>query len=222
VPESLAKENRREFSFKKSNPISSFASFKDYSSLYGLFLTLLLLNIAHQAVRTTWSFYVIEKFHWSEQVIGYSLATIGIMYALVQAGLIGFVLKIFGEKGTLYFGFIFYIIGNVLFGLANTTTMMFLSIIPYCLGGVDEPALQGIMTKEVSASEQGKLQGLIMSIISISSIIGHPLMTEIFSYSTRPNGNFYLPSSSLYISAIITFVCLIISYLSLKKMNSSN
>jgi MFS transporter, DHA1 family, tetracycline resistance protein len=221
LPESLSKEDRREFNFKKSNPISSLADFRFYPNLYGLFVTVLLLNIAHQAVRTTWSFYVIERFEWQESTVGLSLAAVGLMYAIVQGGLIGIILKFLGEQKTLFIGFTLYIIGNILFGIASQGWMMFLFIIPYSLGGMEEPAIQAILSRDVPANEQGRLQGLIMSLISISSILGPPLMTEIFHYYTANKTVLYIPGAPLFLGAFLTFICLFLAYFSLKKMNKT-
>ncbi len=218
LPESLAKEERREFSFKKSNPISALTGFKFYPKLYGLFLTVLLLNLAHHAVRTTWSFYVIEKFEWQESTIGFSLAAVGLMYAIVQGGLIGVILKFLGEKKTLFIGFSFYILGNILFGFASQGYIMFLIIIPYSLGGMEEPAIQGILSRDVPSNEQGRLQGLIMSLISISSIFGPPLMTEIFYHFTKNKETLYIPGAPLFLGAGLTFICLFLAYYSLKRI----
>ncbi len=222
LPESLSEENKRPFELKRANPIGSLMNLKKYPSIYGLLFVLLLLNISHQAVRTTWTFYVSEKFSWDEKTIGYSLAMIGLMYAFVQGGLITPLLNLFGRNLTIYIGFVFYIIGNILFGIATEGWMMFLFVIPYALGGMEEPPLQSLISSKVAENEQGQLQGTIMSIISISAIIGPVLMSEVFAYFTKPTAPIYLPGAPLFLSAVLTLGCLISVYFSLRKDKSGS
>ena len=219
LPESLALENRRQFDWAKANPIGSLKHLRKYPVVSGLIVTLVLINIAAHAVQSNWTYYTIYKFKWSEEMIGYSLATVGILVSLVQGLLIRRVIPVLGQKKSIYIGLGFYAVGLVLFGIAWQGWMMFAFLIPYCLGGIAGPTLQGIISNQVPANEQGELQGALTSLVSVTAIIGPLLMNNLFAYSTSKNGLFYLPGASFYLAAILVVIGLVLCVKTLSAHN---
>ena len=120
------------------------------------------------AVQSTWSYYGMLKFQWNEAMIGYSLAFVGVMVAIVQGGLIRKVIPKYGQEKSLYAGMIFYVIGMLLFAFAAQGWMMFAFSVIYCMGGLAGPALQGIISAHVPSNEQGELQGALTSLMRCS------------------------------------------------------
>ncbi|WP_339696618.1 TCR/Tet family MFS transporter [uncultured Roseivirga sp.] len=216
LPESLTPENRRPFSWKRANPIGSLAQLKKYPVIMGLVLSLVLIYIAAHAVQSNWSFFVIEEFQWSEAQIGYSLAFVGLMVALVQGLLIRVAVPKLGQRRAVYIGITFYALGLLLFAFANKSWMMYAFMIPYALGGLAGPTLQAIMSSQLPANEQGELQGGLTSLISVTSIVGPPLMTGIFAYFTT-EGNFYFAGAAFLLGAILTFISVLFAYRTLRK-----
>ena len=216
LPESLAKENRRPFEWKRANPLGSLVQLKKYPSVAGLIISLTLVYIAAHAVQSTWSFYNIGKFNWDEKMVGYSLAFVGFMIALVQGGLIRLIIPKIGQEKSLYIGLLLYSIGMLLFAFASEGWMMFAFCTVYCLGGIAGPALQGIISSHVPPNEQGELQGALTSLMSATSIVGPLLMTNLFSYFTRPTAPVYFPGAPFLMGAVLFLISTILSYRSLK------
>ena len=214
LPESLKPENRRKFDIKRANPIGSLQHLKKYPVILGLVVSLVCIYIAQHAVQSNWTYFTMEKFKWDEAMVGYSLGVVGILVALVQGGLIRIVTPKLGAKRSVYFGLGLYLIGFILFAFASTSWMMFAFLVPYCLGGIAMPALQGIMSNQVPANEQGELQGALTSLMSATSIIGPPLMTNIFAYYTSKNG-LYFPGAPFIVGALFTLCSLIFALRSL-------
>src|SRR5690606_34433196 len=100
----LSLENRRKFDFKRANPLGSLTNLKKYPYILTLVASLFLVYIAGYAPQATWSFYTMEKFHWTEMQVGLSLGFVGLMIAIVQGGLIRVVIPKFGQKKSLFFG----------------------------------------------------------------------------------------------------------------------
>jgi DHA1 family tetracycline resistance protein-like MFS transporter len=221
LPESLKKENRRPFDWKRANPMGTLKNLQRYPALSGLFLSIFLLYIAGHAAQSTWTFYTIEKFHWNVQWVGYSLAFVGLMIALVQGGLIRIVIPKIGQKNSVYVGLVLYIVGFVLFAFATKSWMMFAFMIPYGLGGIAGPALQGIMSSQVPANEQGELQGGLTSMMSVTSIIGPLLMTNLFAHYTAKATGIYFPGAPFLMGAVLTVFSILLAAGSLKKYHSS-
>ena len=211
LPESLDKKNRRKFDIKRANPIGTLMSLKRYPVISGLLICIVLFNIAQHATHSTWTFFTIEKFDWSEKLVGYSLGFIGLLAAIVQGGLIRVIIPKLGNIKSVYFGMIFYILGLSLFAFAEEGWMVFAFAIPLSLGGISGPALQGIMTNKIPDDEQGEFQGGMTSLVSLTAIIGPLLMTNLFSYFTSENSFYYFPGAPFMVGAIISFFGLIIA-----------
>ena len=211
LPESLDKKNRRKFDIKRANPVGTLMSLKRYPVISGLLICIVLFNIAQHATHSTWTFFTIEKFDWSEKLVGYSLGFIGLLAAIVQGGLIRVIIPKLGNINSVYFGMIFYILGLSLFAFAEEGWMVFAFAIPLSLGGISGPALQGIMTNKIPDDEQGEFQGGMTSLVSLTAIIGPLLMTNLFSYFTSENSFYYFPGAPFLVGAIISFFGLIIA-----------
>ena len=221
LPESLDQEHRREFEWKRANPISSVLNLRKYPSALSLVGSLFFIYLAGFALQSTWSYFTIEAFNWDEKMIGYSLGFVGIMVAGVQGGLIRVINPLLGQKRSVYYGLALNTIGFVLFAFASEGWMMFAILIPYCLGGIGGPALQGIISNQVPANAQGELQGSLTSIMSITSIIGPVLMTGLFARFTAPEASFKFPGAPFMMGAILCLVSLIFAMRSLSKHSES-
>lgn len=203
LPESLAPEHRRPFEWKKSNPFSTIAQLAEYKSLLLLFIVIFLSNVGVHAVNSNWSYFAMYKLEWSELMIGLSLAIAGILVGITQAGLAQKAADTLGLGRSIYIGFALYTLGMLLFSLASSTMMMFLFLIPYCLGGIAGPNMMAFTTSQVPKNEQGKLQGGITSLISITSIIGPIMMTSLFAYFTSDKAPIEFAGAPFLLGAIL-------------------
>ena len=217
LPESLDKEHRRPFEWKRANPMGSLLQLKKYKGLGGLVIALIFVYIAGQAVQTTWTFVNIEKFNWSSTKIGISLAVVGLLIAIVQGGLIRFINPKLGNEKSIYVGLGLYALGLFLFAFATESWMMFAFLVPYCLGGIAGPALQAIMSSNVPQNEQGELQGALTSLMSATSVIGPLLMTYLFSWFTRPTAAVKFAGAPFLAGAILMLISVWIAARSMKK-----
>ncbi len=217
LPESLPVEKRRKFEWKRANPIGSLEFLLRYKIILGMVASLVLLYIAAHAIQSTWGYYTMFKFKWDESMVGYSLAFVGLLIALVQGLLIRLIIPKLGQQRSVYVGLSVYALGFLLFGLATEGWMMFVFLIPYCLGGIAGPALQGIMSTQVQPNEQGELQGALTSLMALTSFFGPPIMTNIFSAFTKPGTDYYMPGAVMFTAAFLTIVSAFLARLSLKK-----
>ena len=222
LPESLPKERRRPFEWSRASPVGSLAQLKKYPAVAGLVVSLTLVYIGVHAVQSTWTYYNMEKFHWNEAWVGYSLAFVGLMIAIVQGGLIRIAIPRFGQEKSLYMGLLLYSIGMLLFAFASQGWMMFAFTVVYCLGGIAGPALQGIISNHVPANEQGELQGALTSLMSATSIIGPPIMTNLFAYFTSTKAPVQFPGAPFAAGAFLFLLSTILAYRSLTKEHALN
>ncbi len=94
--------------------------------------------------------------------------------------------------------------------------MMFAFLVPYCLGGIAGPSLQATMTGHVPPNEQGELQGALTSLMSLTSIVGPPLMTNLFAYFTSNKAPIHFPGAAFLLGGILMLISTFIAYNSLK------
>ena len=217
LPESLSKENRRSFDWKRANPIGSLIQIRKYKEIAGLVVSLILIYLAAHAVQSTWTYYNMEKFAWTKKQVGISLGVVGAMVGLVQGVLIRRTMPILGSEKSIYLGLLVYGIGMILFGIATHGWMMYAFTIIYCLGGIAGPALQGLISNHVPPNEQGELQGGLTSLISVTSIVGPPAMTGLFSYFTSTKAPILFAGAPFIAGAFLMIASAIIAYRSLYK-----
>ena len=211
LPESLGQQHRRPFDLRRANPAGSLLQLKRYPMISGLVGCLIFINIAAHATQSTWSYYTMEKFKWNEAWVGYSLGFIGLLVALVQGGLIRFINPRLGGRNAIYLGLCLYMVGFLLFAYAREGWLMFVFLVPYCLGGIAGPALQGIISGGVPPNEQGELQGGLTSLVSATSIVGPPLMTQLFAYFTSSAAPVYFPGAPFLLGAVLTLISLLLA-----------
>ncbi|GAB3927368.1 TCR/Tet family MFS transporter [Mucilaginibacter myungsuensis] len=217
LPESLDKQHRREFDIKRANPIGTLKQLAKYENVIGLAVSLFLIYFAAQAVQTVWTFYTIKKFNWDYRMQGISLACVGVLVALVQGGLIRLTLPKLGYEKSIWIGLLLYAVGLALFAFATEGWMMFAFLVPYCLGGIAGPALQGYISNAVPANAQGELQGGLTSLMSLASIFGPLLMTDIFYFFTRKGAPFQFPGAPYVFGAILMLVSALLAMRNFKK-----
>ena len=217
LPESLSKKNRRDFDIKRANPIGAFLNLKKHPSLMGLMVAIFSLYVASHAIQGNWSYYTMYKFQWDEKMVGISLGVIGVLVGIVQGGLIRLINPILGNQKSIYVGMALYTIGMFLFATATQGWMMFVFLVPYCLGGIAGPAMQSIISSKVPASEQGEIQGTMTSLMSASAIVGPPLMTSVFYFFTHKDAPFQFAGAPFVLGGILMLFSTIVAYFSFKK-----
>jgi DHA1 family tetracycline resistance protein-like MFS transporter len=208
LPETLPKSKRRPFEMKRANPFSAIARLRHFPEIGGLMLIVLLYVIANQVYPSIWAYFTIERFEWSLRTIGLSLAVYGVSAAFIQIFVLKRMLEKFGEEKTAAFG--------IIIGIATFCTIMFLTggktmllMMPIAaLGEMVGPSLQGMMADRVNDDEQGELQGIFTSVISIGTIISPLLMTNVFKIYSAPDAAVYFPAAPFAISAILATAAL--------------
>lgn len=212
LPESLDKVHRRSFQWKRANPFGSLQFLKKTKGIGSLAICYFLIYLAFQSVQGNWNFFTIHRFGWSEGLVGISLAVVGLLVGAVQGGLVRIINPRLGNEKSIYTGFILYAVGLTLFAFASQGWMMFVFLIPYCLGGIAGPSLQSTMAQHVQKNEQGELQGALTSLMSLTTIIGPLIMNNLFKYFTTDKAPFYFPGVSFLLAAFFMLLSLFIAW----------
>lgn len=204
LPESLPPEKRDAFSWRKANPIGSILVLRSYPLVSGLAVAFVFITLAQRGLETVWVLYTGHKFGWDELANGLSLALVGLMAALVQGGLVQPVIKRIGERRAVLCGIVLAVITYLGYGLATAGWMLVAFIIFGSIGGVAGPAIQSLVAGSVDPQDQGKVQGGIQSLMSLTSILSPLIFTAgLFSYFTSPAAPFQLPGAPFLLGAVM-------------------
>src|SRR5262249_51528291 len=153
---------------------------------FGLSISSFIGSVAHEALPTTFVLYAMYRYGWSESTVGLALATVGICSALVGAGLVQPLVRQFGDQHVVIAGLWCGVAGFAIYGLATTSLIFWLAIPVTGLWGLAGPPMQSLMTRRVSGTDQGQLQGALSSIRGIAFMLGPVLFTNTFAAFIGP------------------------------------
>jgi len=217
LPESLDKEHRRKFEWKRANPIGSIRQLGKYSTLASLAGAFTLLYIAQKAVEYQLSFFVYERFNWSMTSVGFLGIFIGVLLIGIQGGLIRYLIPLWGLKKNIIIGLISYGVGLTLIAFASKGWLVYVYMIPYCFGGISGPALQGLISSKFAQNEQGELQGGLKLLDSLSLVVGPLVMGYTFKFFTVKGSSIYFAGAPYILGALLVLISIIMVVRSLKK-----
>ncbi len=186
LPESLAKDKRKPFSFRTANPLGSFRFLAKSGQVLRLSVMYLLMMFSQNVFPTTTVLYCAYRFGWGPTEVGLMLGIVGICSAVVQAGLTGFIVKKLGERKTMFLGLICGVLAFCGYGLAPNWHWFIAAIPLGSLWGLATPNIQALMSSKVDPKEQGTLQGANMSLSSMSTIFAPLIFGATLSFVTRP------------------------------------
>ena len=203
LPESLPREDRRAFQWRRANPVGALMRLKSaHPVVLMLAATVFTWTLSFQSLYSIWSYHGQQRYGWTPEQVGWSLAAVGVTGALVQGVLGRRLIPRFGQRRVIMLGLVSALAGYTIYALADAGWMVYLAIAVSACQGLVFPCLQGLMSAEVGASEQGELQGAVASIQSLSAIIGPPLMTTVFSRFSADDAPVYAPGAPFVVSLI--------------------
>ncbi len=209
LPESLPPERRQpKLQWRNANPVGALRLLRSHAELLGLATVNFLGYVVHEIYVTVYVLYVIYRFAWNPRMIGTSLAMVGIA-SMVSYALVGPVVARLGERRTLLTGLVFASVGFAMFGWPSA--VIFLAAIPVnCFWSLAGPTSQSLMTRRVSPSEQGELQGALASLRGIAMLIGPGLFSLTFAYFIAPEHR--LPGAPWYLASMLMLVSLAVAW----------
>ncbi|KAA9015398.1 TCR/Tet family MFS transporter [Sphingobium limneticum] len=210
LPESLSIEKRMAFSWRRANPFGALKLLQSHPELSSLAVGNFLLYFAHHIFSAIFVLYAGDRYGWSAWQVGSLLALVGLLDMGVQGLLVGPVVKRLGDRTTMVVGLCFGAIGIASMGLAATATLFIAAIFPNALWGLAMPTIQSLMTRHVSESEQGQLQGANNSVGAIAGVISPLFFGAIYSLSVGPKPTLpYIGTAFLIAAAILAGAALI-------------
>lgn len=159
-----------------------------------------IFSLVGQVYGSVWVLYGGARYDWSPLMVGISLAAYGILHALVQAVLPGPAVARLGERGALLLGLGAEALALIVMGFSGQGWVVFVLMPLFALGGIGVPALQSLTTRSVDPDHQGRLQGVLSGLMSLTAIIGPALfsLTYFATAETMP-GFVWVMAASIYV-----------------------
>ena len=212
LPESLPREHRRRFDWKRANPVGALALLGTRKGLIGLVSIYGLYMLAHQALQSTFVLYTEHRYHWDARTVGLMLAGVGACTIVVQGVLVRWAVARMGERRTLLLGLIGGTLGFLAYALAGTGAAIMASVPVFGLMFFTGPPLQGLMARKVQPNEYGLLQGTNASIMGIAGIVGPVLFTQVFAFFLQPHRGLYVPGAPFLVGSALMATAFLVAW----------
>ena len=195
MPETVTDKTRRAFNWRRANPAGSLKAIAALPGIRPMLWVYFLYSVSIYVYPAIWSYFTVERFGWSPQIIGFSLGIYGIGMAAVQGGLIRPATRYLGERVTIFAGMGFEIISFALLAFLTSGKIALMLIPITALGAVVTPALQAMMSRATPDSQQGELQGVLAALHALSMILSPLVMTSVFAQFAKESAPVYLPGA---------------------------
>ena len=203
LPESLPRSERVGFSWRRANPFGALVLLRTHAELSGLAFVNFLGNLAHAVLPSIGVLYMFYRYGWNERIVGLTLAGVGVASMIVQGAVVGPVTKRIGERAALMVGLAFGVVGFLVFAVAKTGAEFWIGIPLLALWGLESPACMALMSRLVSGSEQGRLQGANSSVTGIANLFGPALFTQTFAFAIGTGQDWQLPGAPFLIATLL-------------------
>lgn len=218
LPESLPPEKRSAFTLANASPFNSIKNLRAYPFVAGIAIVYVCKSLAQRGLENVWVLSTDYRFGWDELTNGFALGLVGVMAIIVQGGMVRPVIKRFGERKAILVCTLLTAVSFVCYGLATEGWMMYYIIVFGSLGGIAGPAMQSLVTSRVNDDEQGKIQGALTSMVSVTNIIAPVFFTTgLFNYFTREEAATKIPGAPFLVGAGILFIAFFIARKVFKK-----
>lgn len=206
LPESLPREKRMNFAWKRANPVGSLKLLRSHRELFSLAAVVFLGYLAHAVLPSVAVLYVGYRYEWDTKAVGFMLAGAGVSAMIVQGLLMRPLTARFGERKTLLAGLLSGAVGFAVYGVATDGWIYCAGIPIMAFLGLAGPSVQSFMSRRVSSSEQGQLQGAIAGLSGIAGLIGPGLFTQAFALFIGAQASWHLPGAPFLLASILLCV----------------
>lgn len=214
LPESLAPEKRtKKFVVARANPLGSVRFLGGHRQLLGLAMVLLIYQIAHQVFPSVFVLYAGHRYGWGPRTVGNTLMVVGLVGVVMQGFIVRKAAPVLGEKRMLFVALAFGAAGYFIYGLANNGWIFWSAIPVFAFVGFFNPAIQGLMTRRVSESEQGRLQGANSSLMGIAGMLGPLIFSGVFYFAINGQlGAASIPGAPFILATLLHVVAMFVAF----------
>ncbi|MGG5737570.1 MULTISPECIES: MFS transporter [Bacillus cereus group] len=185
MPESLDRNNRlKEITFVRLNPFAQLANILSMKNLKWLLVSAFLLWIPNGSLQAIFTQFTMDTFSWKPALIGLMFSILGFQDIISQSFIMPKLLIKLSDKQIAILGMVSEIIGYSFIAASALFSLYPLLIVGMLLFGFGDsifgPSFNGMLSKSVSSSEQGRIQGGSQSIQALARMIGPIIGGQIY------------------------------------------
>lgn len=211
LPESLPKDRRAPFSWKKANPVGSLQLLAAHPGMLGMAAMFFLYMLAHQSLQQIFVLFTGYRFGWGIRDVGLFLGATGVSSIVVQMVLVRPIVQALGERRAMLAGLVCGVLGFAIYALAPTSLLFWCGLPVFAMVGLVQPTSQSLMSRRVPGNEQGRLQGAMSGIQSITGLVGPSLYTTVFAWAITGGKALNLPGLGILVAAGLAFLALLLA-----------
>ena len=213
LPESHPVERRsKAFDWKHAKPMGGVKMLREYPHIWGLVAVVFLANFAHYVYPSTFVLFADAAYGWKEKQAGYVLAVVGVLSVIVNVMVVGRMVKALGERRAMMLGLACGTAGFVVYGLAGSGWLFLLGLPISALWAVAAPATMALVTQQVPADVQGRIQGSLSSLVSLAGIFAPALFAGAFGFFIGPSAPVHLPGVSFLLAALLLGIAALVAW----------
>lgn len=185
MPESLDNSNRlKMITFVRLNPFTQLVNVLSVKNLKRLLISAFLIWLPNGSLQAVFSQFTIDTFNWAPAIIGLMFSIMGIQDIISQGFIMPKLLKRLSDAQIAILGMASEIIGYSLIAASSL-----FSFYPFIIAGmfifgfgdsIFGPSFNGMLSKSVDTSEQGRIQGGSQSIQALARIVGPIVGGQIY------------------------------------------
>lgn len=213
LPESLPVERRAaRFDWSHANPFGSMKLLARYPQVFGLAAVVFIANMAHYVYPSVFVLYADYRYGWGQREVGYVLAVVGVLSVLVNAVLVGKAVQRLGERRALLGALVCGAVGFAIYGYAPLGWVFLVGLPVSALWAIAAPATQALITRQVGADVQGRVQGALMSLTSMAGIVGPAVFAGSFGFFIGERAPVHLPGAPFYIAGLLLLMAVAVAW----------
>ena len=213
LPESLPKDKRSpRFDWAHAKPMGGVKMLRDYPQIWGLVAVVFIANFAHYVYPSTFVLFADAAYGWKEKQAGYVLAVVGVLSVVVNVLLVGRLVKALGERRALLLGLACGALGFLIYGLAGEGWMFLAGLPISALWAIAAPATQALITRQVGADVQGRIQGAMSSLVSLAGIFAPAVFAGSFGFFIGPHAPVRMPGIAFLIAALMLAIAAFVAW----------
>ncbi|WP_417068651.1 MFS transporter [Niveibacterium terrae] len=217
LPESLPRERRTRVPLHKANPFSALLALGRLKGIGLLVWVYALMALAQFMNQTTWVLFTNLRFGWGPQQSGASLAVVGLVAVVVQGGLLGRLLKRYGEGRLVTMGLASTVVVTTAFGLVTRGSLMYVLIAANFLAYAIGPSIQGLVSKASDPSAQGQAMGSLNAINSVMIVIGPLIGAPLLAMVSHLPRQHWAVGTPMFAMAGIEALALLLAWMHLRR-----
>jgi MFS family permease len=190
LPESLSPELRRGAASR-----GSWLGFSDLRAVWrdtplrGLMVLFFLVMLCFSMMETTLALFCQARFGFGARETSWLFVFVGVVLVIVQGGLLGRLVRKYGERRLILSGIVLMALGLILLPLTpmvipavwSRLWLLFVSLALLAIGnGIHNPSTTGLLSRLTDERSQGSTIGLSRSFGALARIVGPPAGTLIF------------------------------------------